>query len=272
MFYRSHRICFFVLCFLCLCHIVQASPDINNVGNLTPKTIQDALSKEARRSQDISQNGRKRIALVILGNDDLMLDKNTMKAIDLLIQEQYRPYHYEVVRSKTFVGDCITFVEEHDTRNPVDIPKGFPYKDHINFLSVADYCRFARDLNYDYIFIFDMNRVKYGGDNNGTNRKTGDAVSTNDARLPSRGKDFFFYSRYEEDLRVSTKIIDVRQEKYVYRAENVRRGESYAANLIPIPIINLIIRGPKPSVYRAMRRAALEEIGIVLRDIRPLVH
>lgn len=265
MFYRSHRICFFVLCFLCLCHIVQASPDVNNVGNLTPKTIQDALSKEARRSQDISQNGRKRIALVILGNDDLMLDKNTMKAIDLLIQEQYRPYHYEVVRSKTFIGDCITCVESHETRNPIDIPKGFSYKDHINYLSVADYCRFASDLNYDYIFIFDMNRVAYNEYS---------SVSNADRRKYTREKDFYFYRRYEEDLRISTKIIDVRQEKYVYRAENVRRGESYAPVPIPIPILRLIFKvtGPNPSVYRAMRRAALEEIGIVLRDIRPLVH
>lgn len=240
MFYRSHRICFFVLCFLCLCHIVQASPDVNNVGNLTPKTIQDALSKEARRSQDISQNGRKRIALVILGNDEVMLDKNTMKAIDLLIQEQYRPYHYEVVRSKTFIGDCITRVEEQDYRNPVDIPKGFSYKDHINYLPVADYCRFARDLNYDYIFIFDMNLVK------------------------AKSKGFIIYCRVEYDMRVASKIIDVKKEKYVYRSENIRRGESYSK------FVGIIL--PGPSGKRAMRRAILEEIGIVLRDIRPLVH
>lgn len=233
MFCKLHRIFLVTLLLLCLSSIAQAQ----SVANMYPKAIEEALSKEAQRSQDISQNGRKRIALVVLGNDDLMLDKNTMKAIDLLIKEQYRPYHYEVVRSKTFVGDCISFVEEHEYRNPIDIPKGFSYKDHINYLSVADYCRFARDLDYDYIFIFDMNLVK------------------------ASSKGFIIYWRKEYDMRIASKIIDVKAEKYLYRAENVRRGESYSKFIIP-----------GPSGKRAIRRAILEEIGIVLRDIKPLVH
>lgn len=247
---------------------VQAASD-SSVANLYPKAYDEALSKEARRSQDISQNGRKRIALVLIGNDDILLDKNTHKAIDMLLKEELRPYRYEIVRSKSLIGDYISFVEENDTRNPIDIPKGFSYKDHIGQLRTADYCRFASNLNYDYVFIFDMNRVLYGGANNGYNRKTGDAVSTADQTTATRYKYSGVYYRREEDVRIASKIIDVKHEQCIYRGENVRRGESYAG-IIPLPILHLLT--PGPSHYRAARRAILQEIGAVLHDIQPLLR
>lgn len=204
-----------------------------------------------------------RVGYIVVGDDDSLLDDNTMGYIRRMLHTKFPGYRYPPDRfgedvdgrpeyrlGRRNTGDSYILTEAHDIlalefetlensfgKNSTVHKNNFSFTDYLSTLPKDDYVKFARELEengmggYDYLIMFNIHPIR------------------TQVKQKTFGK-----SRWS-DFRLSVRAIDVRDGKYIDRGEYIKRGYSGSAG-VPVPLFGTV--GPSPSWRKAMRRAIID--------------